>query len=116
MPAIAANSARGAARFAAEVIGTAHGAGCSGVIVVRAGLVVLLGRVLRRCAPGRRRFSVTVDMDPKVTVAIATIPEQAWTPIRYPRAIWDDQIRCWVSDAQVVRRNTRRSPRRRARR
>ncbi len=47
------------------------------------------------------RFSVTVNMDPKVTAAIA-IPEQAWTPIRYPRAIWNDQIRCWVSDAQVA--------------
>ena len=43
-----------------------------------------------------------MNMDPKVTAAIATIPEQAWTPIRYPRAIWDDQIRCWVSDAQVA--------------
>jgi hypothetical protein len=26
-------------------------------------------------------------------------PEQAWTPIRYPRAIWDDQLRRWVSGA-----------------
>jgi hypothetical protein len=25
-----------------------------------------------------------------------------WKPIRYPRAIWDDQLRCWVSDAQVT--------------
>jgi hypothetical protein len=51
---------------------------------------------------GGARFSVTVNMDPKVIAAIPTIPEQAWTPIRYPQAIWDDQIRCWVSDAQVA--------------
>jgi hypothetical protein len=48
------------------------------------------------------RFSVTVNMDPKVAAAIATISQDAWRPIRYPRAIWDDQLRCWVSDAQVA--------------
>jgi hypothetical protein len=44
------------------------------------------------------RFSVTVPMDPKVKAAIAAIGEDAWTAIRYPRAIWDDQLRAWVSD------------------
>ncbi len=47
-------------------------------------------------------FSVTVRMDPKIKAAIATIPDGAWTPIRYPRAIWDDQLRAWVSEAQVA--------------
>ncbi len=28
--------------------------------------------------------------------------QQAWTAVKYPRAIWDDQLRCWVSDAQVA--------------
>jgi hypothetical protein len=41
-------------------------------------------------------------MDPKVRAAIAAIGEEAWTPIRYPRAIWDDQLWRWVSDAQVA--------------
>ena len=48
------------------------------------------------------RFSVTMNMDPKIAAAIAAIPEQAWTPICYPRAIWDDRLRCWVSDAEVA--------------
>jgi hypothetical protein len=47
-------------------------------------------------------FSVTVPMDPKVKTAIAAIPEDAWTAIRYPRAIWDGDLRAWVSDAQVA--------------
>jgi hypothetical protein len=47
-------------------------------------------------------FSVTVPMDPKVKTAIAAIPEHAWTAIKYPRAIWDDQLRAWVSDAEVA--------------
>jgi hypothetical protein len=54
------------------------------------------------CGAARRagaRFSVTVNADSKVTAAIAPA---AWTAIRYPRAIWDDQLRCWVSDAQVA--------------
>jgi hypothetical protein len=41
-------------------------------------------------------------MDPAVKAAIAAISEDAWTPIRYPRAIWDDQLRRWVSDAEVA--------------
>jgi len=48
------------------------------------------------------RFSVTVRMDPKVRAAITAIGEDAWAPIRYPRAIWDDQLRRWVSDAEVA--------------
>jgi hypothetical protein len=47
-------------------------------------------------------FSVTVPMDPKVKAAIAAIPGTGWTPIRYPRAIWDDQLRRWVPDAEVA--------------
>jgi hypothetical protein len=47
-------------------------------------------------------FSVTARMDPAVTAAIAAISDDAWTPIRYPQAIWDDQLRCWVSDAEVA--------------
>jgi len=41
-------------------------------------------------------------MDPKVRAAIAAIPEQALTPIRYPHAIWDDQLGRRVSDAQIA--------------
>jgi hypothetical protein len=41
-------------------------------------------------------------MNPHVQAAIASIPETAWTPVKYPRAIWDDQLRCWISDAQVA--------------
>jgi Transposase DDE domain group 1 len=97
-----ANSARGAARFAAEAISTARAIGCTGLLIVRADSsyysAAFCGAVRRAGA----RFSVTVNMDPKIAAAIAAIPEGTWTPIRYPRAIWDDQLRCWVSDAQVA--------------
>jgi hypothetical protein len=51
---------------------------------------------------GGAYFSVTVRMDPKVRAAIAAIPDDAWTPIRYPRAVWDGQAGRWVSDAEVA--------------
>jgi hypothetical protein len=47
-------------------------------------------------------FSVTVPLYAKVQAIIAAIPQDAWTPIRYPRAIWDDQLAAWVSDAEVA--------------
>jgi hypothetical protein len=70
--------------------------------VVRADSSYYSGAFCGAVRRGGARFSVTANMVPKVTAAIATIPEQAWTPIGYPQAIWDDQIRCWVSDAQVA--------------
>jgi hypothetical protein len=41
------------------------------------------------------RFSVTAP-------ATAAIPEDAWTAIKYPQAVWDDQLDCWISDAEVA--------------
>jgi hypothetical protein len=97
-----ANSARGAAGFAAEVIGTARTTGCGGLLVVRADSSYYSAAFCGAVRQGGARFSVTVNMDTKVAAAIAAIPERAWAGIRYPRAIWDDQLRCWVSDAQVA--------------
>ncbi len=48
------------------------------------------------------RFSVTVRMDPKVKRAIATITDDAWTPIEYPNAIYDEQTGQWISDAEIA--------------
>jgi hypothetical protein len=97
-----AASARGAARFAALAVTTTRAAGCSGTLVVRADSAFYSAAFTRAVRRAGAFFSVTVRMDPKVKAAIASIPETAWTPIRYPRAIWDDQLRCWVSGAEVA--------------
>ncbi len=97
-----ANSARGAARFAAEAITAARAIGCGGLIVVRADPAYYSAAFCGAVRRAGARFSVTVNMDPKIAAAIAAIPETAWIPIRYPRAIWDDQLRCRVSDAGVA--------------
>jgi hypothetical protein len=97
-----ANSARGAASLVAEAVGTARATGCTGTLVVRMDSAFYSAAA---CGAIRRTgafFSVTVAMNPHVRTAIAAIPEGAWTPIQYPRAIWDDQLRAWVSDAEVA--------------
>ncbi len=97
-----ANSARGAASLVTESVGTARAAGCTGTIVVRMDSAFYSAAA---CGAVRRAgafFSVTVAMNSHVRAAIATIPEEAWTPIQYPRAIWDDQLQRWVSDAEVA--------------
>ncbi len=40
--------------------------------------------------------------DPAVYRAIAGIDEAAWTPIKYPQAIFDDTEQRWISDAEVA--------------
>jgi hypothetical protein len=47
-------------------------------------------------------FSVTARMDRGVSAAIASIPESAWTPIRYRRAVWNQADQQWDSEAQVA--------------
>jgi hypothetical protein len=97
-----AASARGAAGFAAGAIATAREAGCTGLIVVRMDSAYYVAKVIAAIRRAGARFSVTVPMDPKVKAAIAAIPGDAWTAIRYPRAIWDDQLRAWISDAGIA--------------
>jgi hypothetical protein len=97
-----AASARGAASLAARAIGTARECGCTGLIVVRLDSAFYNAAVIGAIRRGGARFSVTVPMNASIRAAIAAIPGDAWTPIRYPRAIWDDQLDAWVSDAEVA--------------
>jgi hypothetical protein len=98
-----AASARGAASFATQAVGAARATGCTGTLVARADSAFYSAAFTGAMRRAGAFFSVTVPMDPKVKAAIAAIPETAWTPIRYPRAIWDDQSGRWVSDAQVAK-------------
>jgi hypothetical protein len=97
-----ASSARGAASMITEAVATARAAGCTGTLMVRMDSAFYGSPACWAARDAGACFSVTVRMDPKVRAAIAAIGEHAWTAIRYPRAIWDDQLGCWVSDAQVA--------------
>jgi Transposase DDE domain group 1 len=97
-----AASARGAASMAAQAIGTARDCGCTGTIIVRMDSAFYNAAVLGAVRRGGARFSVTVPVNSSIRAAIAAIAEESWTPIRYPQAVWDDQLDCWVSDAEVA--------------
>jgi hypothetical protein len=97
-----AASARGAASLAARAIGTARDCGCTGTIIVRLDSAFYNAAVLGAVRRAGARFSVTVPANASIRAAIAAIGDDAWTPIRYPRAIWDDQLGAWVSDAEVA--------------
>ncbi len=97
-----AGSARGAAGLAAEAIGTAREAGCTGKILARFDSAFYNSAVIRTVIRHGAFFSVTVPMNSSVRNAIGRITEEKWTPVAYPQAIWDDQLGCWVSDAEVA--------------
>jgi hypothetical protein len=97
-----AGSARSAASFAAGSVSTARAAGCTGTLVVRADSAFCSAAFTGAVRRAGAFFSVTVQMNSRIKAAIAAIPGTAWTPIRYPRAVWDDQLRRWISDAEVA--------------
>lgn len=97
-----APSARGAEGLAALAIGTARDCGCTGTIVVRMDSAYYTAAIIAAIRRNGARFSVTAPVTAAIRTAIAGIPEDAWTPIRYPQAVWDDQPGCWVSDAEVA--------------
>jgi Transposase DDE domain group 1 len=97
-----AASARGAASMITEGVATARSTGCSGTLIVRMDSAFYGAPAVQAARQAGAYFSVTVRADPKVRAAIAAISEDAWTPIRYPRAVFDDQLGRWVSDAEVA--------------
>jgi hypothetical protein len=97
-----AASARGAASLAARAIAAARQAGCTGTIVVRMDSAFYNAAVISAVRRQSARFSVTAPLNAGIRAAIAAIPGDAWTPIRYPRAIWDDQLQAWISDAEIA--------------
>jgi len=97
-----AGSARGAAGLTAEAVGAAREAGCTGKIIARFDSAFYNSAVIRTAIRHGAHFSVTVPKNSSILAAIARIPQDAWTPIEYPQAIWDDQLECWISDAEVA--------------
>src|SRR5664280_1995073 len=72
------------------------------IAVLTAGL---LRAVMENRAPARRagaRFSITARSSPAVSTAIASIRDDAWTPIHYPNAVWDEAEQRLISDAEIA--------------
>ena len=97
-----ANSARGAARLVADAIKTTRSCGVNGLVVLRADSAYYGADVIAAARRHRTHFSVTARKDRAVVAAIASISDDAWTRIRYPKAVFDEQLQQWISDAEVA--------------
>ena len=95
-------SGHGADRLIGDAIATARAAGVSGQVMVRADSGYYRRDVIAAALAAKAWFSVTVRMNPSVRQAIAAIPEQAWTTISYPNAIFDQDEQRWISEAEVA--------------
>jgi hypothetical protein len=96
----------GAGRLVTQAINTARAAGVTGRIMARADSAYFVHKFVSAAIRAKAWFSVTARMNKQVLAAIASIDEDAWTPIRYPHAIWEEGDEPgqghWVSDAEVA--------------
>jgi hypothetical protein len=97
-----AGSAKGAASFVAEAITGARAAGVSGTLVARMDSAFYSHAVIATCLRHDVRFSITVRLDRAIRRAIAAIDPDTWVAIRYPNAIYDEDTRQWISDAEIA--------------
>ena len=99
-------SSRGAGPLLTEALGTVAamtgGPARDGVRVLRADSAFYSREVVAACRRAGTHFSIAVRQDPAVRRAIASIPEQAWVPIKYTDALWDEEAQAWISEAEVA--------------
>lgn len=95
-------SGHGAARLIGDAVSAARAAGASGQVMVRADSGYYRQDVIAAALKAKAQFSVTARLDSAVTKAIAAIAPDAWTTIKYPRAVFDEDENRWVSEAQVA--------------
>jgi hypothetical protein len=96
------SSPRGASWLVASALVTAKRCGATGLVILRADSGFYNADVAAACRRAGAKFSITVKQNAGVSAAIAAIPDQAWTPIHYPDAIFDEDTQTWVSDAEVA--------------
>ena len=97
-----AHSARGAARLVADSLKTTKACGVTGTVILRADSAYYGRDVVAAARRGSARFSITARKDRAVTAAISAITGDGWVKIRYPKAIFDEELGQWVSDAEVA--------------
>jgi len=94
-------SPRGAKRLVADALKSVRSL-CGAPALVRADSAFYSQAMVAAALRAGADVSVTLRLDPKVKATIATIDEDAWTPIEYTDAIFDEQTNTWVSRAEVA--------------
>lgn len=101
----ACGSPRGAARMISDTLATLSRLRCpesTGKVLLRADSAFYGHPSVSAAIRGGADVSITVRLDPKVKAAIAAINEDAWTPIEYTDAVYDESSGRWVSRAEVA--------------
>lgn len=100
-----ANSARGAQRLVRDALAAVRSlrpADAGSQVLLRADSAFYGHAIVGAAVRAGALVSVTARMDPKVKAAITSIAEDAWTPIEYPEAIYDQETGRWISRAEVA--------------
>jgi DDE family transposase len=95
-------SGHGCAHMLTRAVATARRAGVRSRILARADSAFYRHDLIAAMLKANMWFSITAPMNAAVKTAIASIPDDAWTTIRYPHAVWDEQLGEWVSAAEVA--------------
>jgi Transposase DDE domain group 1 len=99
----ACNSSRGAKRLVADAVKTARRLlGPEAKVLVRMDSAYYGRGAVHAALTGGAAVSVTVRMDNRIRAAIASLADQAWIPIEYPSAVFDEDTGTWVSRAEVA--------------
>ncbi|ANS77810.1 hypothetical protein SGUI_2124 [Serinicoccus hydrothermalis] len=98
-------SPRGADRLVADALATVarmRSNQASRPVLVRADSAFYGYPTIGAAVRAGAEVSVTVRLTSSIRAAIATIDEQAWTPIEYTDAIRDESTGAWISRAEVA--------------
>jgi hypothetical protein len=101
----AVGSPRGAKRLVADALKTVarmRSSAAVGKVLLRADSAFMGHPTIAAALTAGADVSVAVRLTANVKRAIAAISEDAWTTIKYPQAIWDDDTSRWISRAQVA--------------
>ncbi|MBW4033496.1 MAG: IS1380 family transposase, partial [Acidobacteria bacterium] len=100
----ASGSPRGAARIVADALKTVTRipGTSTAPVLLRADSAYYGFQVVNAALRAGADVSITARQDPAVKRAISTIAEDAWTPIEYTDAIFDEGTRAWISRAEVA--------------
>jgi hypothetical protein len=97
-----ANSARGAKRLVADAVSTVSRLASERPVLLRADSAFYGSDTLTTAVRAGAQVSVTVRQDARVKAAIARIAEDAWIPIAYREAVFDEVTGRWISRAEVA--------------
>jgi hypothetical protein len=95
-------SFKGAPELVVQALGTVRATGGPGPVLVRADSAYFGAAFIDAVVRHDAWYSVTARLNPKVKATIASIPENAWTPIAYTDAVYDQAEQRWISDAEVA--------------